>query len=130
MALRLNELSEMQSEYAVATLMCSAADCLSCRVRKSDSLARISRDSFGVVISGLSDVAAVNSTVGSLVMSLSSGSLPENSDLPSRDMSTSVGVSIHPDNGCDSSVLLSRAMQFEFATARIGIANQSPQSTF
>lgn len=129
-ALRLNELSEMQSEYAVATLMCSAADCLSRRVRKSDSLARISRDSFGVVISGLSDVAAVNSTVGSLVMSLSSVSLPENSDLPSRDMSTSVGVSIHPDNGCDSSVLLSRAMQFEIATARIGIANQSPQSTF
>ena len=126
LALRLNELVEIQSDHAVGELMSSAASCLSRRVRKSDSLARISRDSFGLVINGLSEFAAVNSAVGSFVMSLSSVSLPENALFAAEDLSTSVGVSIHPDNGNDTATLMSRAMQFGFATARIGASSNPP----
>jgi GGDEF domain-containing protein len=126
LALRLNEISKIESDDTTTTLMCSAATCLSRRVRKRDSLARLSRDSFGVVIQGLSNLAAVNSTVGSLVMSLSDVSLPESLALAEGTMSTSVGVSLHPENGFDTAALMNRALQFEFATARIGSPTAQP----
>jgi GGDEF domain-containing protein len=129
MALRLNELSEIQSDHAVGELMCRAASCLSHRVRKSDSLARILRDSFGLVINGLSQIAAFNSAVGSFVMPLSRFSSPESATFAAEDMSTSVGVSIHPEDGRDAATLISRAMQFEFATARIGSSSSPPSAT-
>ena len=129
MALRLNELSEIQSDHAVGELMCRAASCLSRRVRKSDSLARILRDSFGLVINGPSQIAAFNSAVGPFVMPLSRFSSPESATFAAEDMSTSVGVSIHPEDGRDAATLMSRAMQFEFATARIGSSSSPPSAT-
>ncbi|MCP4038706.1 MAG: diguanylate cyclase [bacterium] len=120
-ALRLNELLTVPNETAAADLMCAAGERLSRRIRKGDTLARIGRDSFAVMINGLSEVAAVNSAVGSLVLSLSDVALPGAASFESQELSASVGVSIHPSDGSDTSALLDRATRFEFATARIAL---------
>lgn len=121
--LRINEYQAVEhsgGQSVAAQMMRSAADCLSTRVRRSDTLARISPDSFGVLLDGMSERSSIHSTIGALVISLSNIVVSAQGGVGSRDLTASIGVSVFPKDGHDVEVLLSHALQFRFATCHFG----------
>ena len=128
--LRINQyqsIFDSLGETVSSELMRSAADCLATRVRRSDTLARISSDSFGLVLDGLVEPFAVNSTVGALILSLGSVAASSRGEISVSDMTASIGVSVHPEHGGDADLLMDHASRLEFTTAHIGgDSNVSP----
>ncbi|MEY2953130.1 MAG: hypothetical protein RLZZ401_1217 [Pseudomonadota bacterium] len=110
-------------------LLQALASRLQASVHEGDMVARLGGDEFTIILSDLSD----NDSAGRWAQTLLD-QLKEPIDLPGKSLSTavSIGVTIYPDDGTQTSDLLRNADQAMYAAKRLGrnqyqYFNASPQ---
>lgn len=75
-------------------------------VRETDTVARIGGDEFAVILTQLNDVTHINRIAEHIIQTLSEPFVIDGKEL---SISASVGISIYPQNGSNSQLLLTRA---------------------
>ncbi len=75
-------------------------------LRESDTIARVGGDEFIIILENLEDISAVNVVAEKILKTVST---PYLSDGNSCEVTTSIGISIHPDHSSDPEQLISLA---------------------
>ena len=100
------EVNDLHGHEAGNELLTQVADRMSRVTRNYDLLSRIGGDEFVVVISGLNDRADIIQVVEKIIASLSA---PFKLEKTIINATTSVGISMYPEDGLDTSKLLRNA---------------------
>ncbi len=99
------------------TLLKEAARRMLACVRESDTLGRLGGDEFIIIVGQLDHIESVNRIANDILMSVSE---PYILDGETANISTSIGISLYPDDADDVSTLITCADQAMYAVKREG----------
>ena len=87
-------------------LLCLAAQRLKQSIRETDFIARLGGDEFAIILRGVEQTSVINLTSQRILDALATPFTIDGHDI---NVSTSIGISVAPEDGCESELLMKRA---------------------